>query len=166
MRSFSRQIWKNIIHVAERPFVQGVLHSCRQSGNHKCPYCNADQASKTEEEDNEDLMKRVAVNDTVSICMLAGSYHHGLNGFQQDHAKAKELYTRAADLGCNDAHSSLGNIYHDAGDMKKTKFHWEAAAMAGNEVARYNIGCLEFKSGNIERAVKHWLDDCGISWGI
>ena len=135
----------------------GCVHSCRQSGNHKCPYCNADQASKTEEENNEDLMKRVAVNDPVSICMLAGSYHHGFNGFQQDHAKAKELYTRAADLGCNDAHSSLGDIYHEGGDMKKTKFHWEAAAMAGNEVARYNLGALEYDSGNKERGVKHWI---------
>ena len=40
--------------------------------------------------------------------------------------------------------------------MKKAKFHSEAAAMAGDEVARYNLGGLEFKSGNVERAVKHW----------
>jgi TPR repeat protein len=29
--------------------------------------------------------------------------------------------------------------------------------MAGNEVARYNIGCLEYDSGNVERALKHWM---------
>jgi hypothetical protein len=40
--------------------------------------------------------------------------------------------------------------------MKKAKFHWEAAAMAGSEVARHNIGCMEGKSGNMDRAVKHW----------
>jgi hypothetical protein len=40
--------------------------------------------------------------------------------------------------------------------MKKAKFHMEAAAMAGYEVARYNLGCFEAKSGNIERAIKHW----------
>jgi len=28
--------------------------------------------------------------------------------------------------------------------------------MAGNEIARYNLGCMEYKSGNIEQAVKHW----------
>jgi TPR repeat protein len=28
--------------------------------------------------------------------------------------------------------------------------------MAGHEVARYNLGCLEYDSGNVERAVKHW----------
>jgi hypothetical protein len=40
--------------------------------------------------------------------------------------------------------------------MKKVKFHSEAAAMAGQEVARYNLGCMEARSRNIERAVKHW----------
>jgi hypothetical protein len=42
------------------------------------------------------------------------------------------------------------------GDLKKAKFHFEAAAMAGHDVARYNIGCLEYNSGNMDRAVKHW----------
>jgi hypothetical protein len=28
--------------------------------------------------------------------------------------------------------------------------------MAGHEVARYNRGLMEFLSGNVERAVKHW----------
>ena len=30
------------------------------------------------------------------------------------------------------------------------------AALAGNEMARYSFGCIEFISGNVERAVKHW----------
>ena len=41
--------------------------------------------------------------------------------------------------------------------MKKAKFHWEAAAMAGHEVARNNLGTMEAQSGNMERAVKHWM---------
>ena len=40
--------------------------------------------------------------------------------------------------------------------MKKAKFHWEAAAMAGHEVARSNLGSLEYNSGNMGRAIKHW----------
>ena len=40
--------------------------------------------------------------------------------------------------------------------MKKAKFHFEAAAMAGHEVARCNLGGLEAESGNMERAHKHW----------
>jgi TPR repeat protein len=50
----------------------------------------------------------------------------------------------------------LGNIYDKGGDLKKAKFHFEAAAMAGHVIARYNLGNLEAKSGNINRAVKHW----------
>ena len=41
--------------------------------------------------------------------------------------------------------------------MKKAKFHHEAAAMAGSEGARCNLGVMEAESGNMERAVKHWL---------
>ena len=39
--------------------------------------------------------------------------------------------------------------------MKKAKFHYEAAAM-DHETARFNLGCMEYKSGKVERAVKHW----------
>ena len=48
--------------------------------------------------------------------------------------------------------------------MKKALFHYEAAAMAGNEVARFklgkkghrNLGNLEAVAGNMDRAVEHW----------
>jgi TPR repeat protein len=101
-------------------------------------------------------MKRVEANDAASIYMLAGFYCYGLNGLQQDHAKEKELYNRAADLGNSEAHYNLGVIYDDGGNLKKAKFHYEAAAMAGNEMARSHIGGLEANSGNMERAIKHW----------
>jgi hypothetical protein len=40
--------------------------------------------------------------------------------------------------------------------LKKAKIHYEAAAMAGHEVARYNLGCMDFHSGNSLRGLKHW----------
>jgi TPR repeat protein len=101
-------------------------------------------------------MMRVAANDAFSICVLAISYYQGLNGIQQDLTKAMELFIKSADLGCSDAHSHLGNAYHEGGDVKKAKFHLEIAAMAGDEEARYNLGCMEAQFRNIERAVKHW----------
>ena len=135
----------------------GCIYSFNNSGNDdKCPFCNADRGSKTEEENIEDITKRVEANDPASIYLLATHYHQGLYGLQQDRAKAIELYVRAADLGSSKAHSSLGSIYYKGGDLKKAKFHIEAAAMAGHEVARFNIGSLEAESGNLERAVKHW----------
>jgi hypothetical protein len=33
-------------------------------------------------------MKRAEANDPISIGVLGNHYHHGLRGFQQDHAKA------------------------------------------------------------------------------
>jgi TPR repeat protein len=134
----------------------GCVHSYRRSGNAKCPFCNAERLGKTDEEIVAELMKRAEANDAASIYVLASSYYKGRVGLQQDHVKAIELYARAAELGWRHAHCNLAHIYHEGGDMKKAKFHFEAAAMAGDEVARYNLGCAEYNSGNMERAVKHW----------
>jgi TPR repeat protein len=75
-------------------------------------------------------MKRVEANDAASIGVLGNHYHHGLRGFQQDHAKAIELYARAAELGFSKAHINFGMLYHEGGNMKKAKLHFEASAMA------------------------------------
>jgi TPR repeat protein len=103
------------------------------------------------------LTKRMEENDADSMAVLANCYYNGIRGLQQDHAKALELYVRAAKLGCSDAHCNLGYHYREGGDLKKAKFHFEAAAMAGDEASRYNLGCLEAQSGNIVRALKHWM---------
>ena len=138
---------------------RGCAHSFCESGNGndaKCPFCNSDRAGKTEEEQVEEIMKRVEANDATSICLLAGYYYTGIECLQQDQAKAMELYIRAADLGHSKAHYHLGNIYPKEGDFKKAKFHIEAAAMAGREVARCNLGYVEERYGNVEQAIKHW----------
>ena len=137
---------------------KGCVYSFTQSGNiGKCHFCNADRASKTNEEVVEDVMKRVEANDVASINLLADTYYKGLNGVQQDRTSAMELYVRAADLGNTKAHGSLSDIYHEGGGLKKAKFHCEAAAMAGHEGARCNLGTMEAQSGNIGPAVKHWM---------
>jgi TPR repeat protein len=105
---------------------------------------------KTDEEGVEELMKRVDANDASSTNALASYYSCGQLGLQQDLAKAIELWTRAAGLGSSDAHFNLGNKYRQGGDVKKAKFHYETAAMAGHEYARYNIGLMEFNSGNMD----------------
>jgi hypothetical protein len=45
-------------------------------------------------------------------------------------------------------------IYREERNMK-AKFHYEAAAMAGHDGARNNLGYIEFNSGNKEQALKH-----------
>jgi TPR repeat protein len=134
---------------------KGCVYSFCKSGNAKCPFCNSDRGGKTDGELVE-IMKRVEANDAASIYFLANSYNNGLNGFQQDEQSAIELYSRAVDLGCNKAYYSLGLHYKKLGDMKKTKFHWEAAAMEGNHEARFNLGVIENNSRNLEQAIKHW----------
>ena len=160
MRSWQIRIRNNIIHVGKTicgGWVYSRIYSFRESGNNeKCPFCNADR-SKTDEEIVEKIMKRVEANDATAIYVLGSYYNHGLYGLQQDRTKAIGLMTKAAELVDSDAHNQLGNEYRERGDLKKATFHTEAAAMAGHEVARYNLGITEARSGNLERAVKHWI---------
>jgi TPR repeat protein len=120
---------------------------------YKCPFCNT--GSKSVEDQVQDIRKWVAANDPASIFVLASYHEHGSGGLQQDWTKAMELYTRAADLGFSSAHSYLGNIYHEGGELKKAKFHYETAAMAGQKGARLILGAMEGSSGSKERAIQH-----------
>jgi TPR repeat protein len=122
-----------------------------------CVFCKANRMGKTDEENAEEIMRRVEVNDASAIFMLANYYEQGSGSLRQDSARAVELYARAAELDNRKAHYSLANIYYKGGDLKKAKLHYEAAAMAGHEIARTNLGCMEDDSGNLERAVKHWM---------
>jgi hypothetical protein len=122
-----------------------------------CPFCKAERMNKTDEEEIEQLMKRAEVNDASSIYLLGNFYHHGQHGLLQDRTKAIELMKQAAELGSSQGHCELGNIYSQGGDLKKAKFHYEAAVMAGHDSARSNLGRMEGNSGNIEQAIKHWI---------
>ena len=98
--------------------------------------------------------KRVDSNDTGAIDLLGTYYYSGLLGLQQDQKKAIELvWITAAELGV-----SPGYALFLRKNWKKAKFHLEAGAMAGHEGARYNLGTMEeAQSGNMGRAVKHWI---------
>ena len=134
----------------------GCIYSFCKSGNEKCPFCNSDRGGKTDGELVAEMMKRVAANDAGAINMLGNSYENGLLGLQQDETMAMEHYARAAELGYSEAHCNLADVYRKGGNMKKAKFHFEATAMAGNEMSRNILGNMEYDSGNVERAIKHW----------
>jgi len=137
---------------------EGCIHSFRESGNNeKCPFCNSDRGGKTDGELVAEMLKRVAANDAGAIYMLAGYYYQGRLGLQQDRTKAMELYARAADLSSSSAHYFLAKHCHEGGALKKAKFHVEAAAMVGHEMARYDLGAIEYNAGNRDRAVKHFM---------
>jgi hypothetical protein len=135
----------------------GCMDSFFDSGNiETCPFCNAVLVLPHDERVGQ-IMKRVEANDAGAMCQLGCYYYHGNGGLLQDRTKALELWTQAAALGSRDAHNNLGVEYDVRGDLKRAKFHYEAAAMAGHEVARHTLACIESDSGNMGRAVKHWI---------
>jgi TPR repeat protein len=77
--------------------------------------------TKKEEEEIVQLMKRVEANDAGAMHVLAGYNHQGIFGLHQDKERAMELWKQAAELGSNQAHYTLGSIYHEGGDLKMTK---------------------------------------------
>ena len=138
----------------------GCHYSCWKSGNLKCPFCKAN--FETEDEIRiERLKKRGEANDVNSMTRLGCFYADGSFGLRQDWNKAFELWTRAAELGSSEAHYRIGASYFDGEgvekDMKKSIHHLELAAMIGHESARFDLGYMEYNSGNMERAIKHWM---------
>ena len=141
----------------------GCIYSFTDSGNiGTCLFCKTNLIGKTDEDRVEEMMNRVEANDASSICELGSCYYVGKEGLQQDHTKAKILWTQAAELGSRDSHYHLGKIYDEGRDFKKSKFHYESAAMAGNEHARYNLAIKEnnlnpYNSENVKQAIKHCI---------
>ena len=100
-------------------------------------------------------------NDPIAICDIGGYYRDGLNGYPQDHTKALELWHRAGELGHTGAYCSIGYAYKFGRgvevDKEKAKYCWELAAMGGDTTARHNLGVDEKRSGNFDRALKHYM---------
>ena len=108
-------------------------------------------------------MKRVKANDPAALC------HMGLTCYNEgDNDAALEYFTKAAELGDFEAHFQLGMMYGMGEgvekDMEKAVFHLEKAAIGGHPYARHELGCIEWKNGNIERAVKHFIIAANIGY--
>jgi len=121
----------------------------------KCPFCRTPPPASEEEEDKR-LKKRMEANDPIAIYNLGCEY-----SLPQDSDKALEFYHRAAELGYPTAYNGIGVAY-DLGegvevDKKKAKHYYELAAIGGQEVARYNLGLMEKKGGDMDRALKHFI---------
>ena len=122
----------------------------------KCAYCR-EPMPKTQEEVNQNLMKRVKANDPVALCQMGNSCDTGGN-----YEGACEYYAKAAALGDVDAHNNLSVMYIEGKgvekDDKKKVYHMEEAAIGGHPDARYNLGCYEWSSRrDEERAIKHFI---------
>jgi len=128
--------------------------------NEKCPFCRT-PFSTTDEEANGREKKRIEANDPFAMHNLGCDYRDGTNGYPQDYTKTLELFTRAGKLGYADAYLGIGNAYYYGRgievDKKKAAYYYELGAMGGCVAARCNLGNNEKKTGNIGRALKHYM---------
>ena len=128
--------------------------------NEKCAFCRTPN-HETDEEYVKRIKKRVEVNDPVAIHNLGVYYSEGMYGFPLDHKKALEFWHRAVELGHTKAFVSIGYAYNNGEgvdvDKKKARHYYELAAIKGDAMARYNLGCFEKRIGNMDRATKHYM---------
>jgi TPR repeat protein len=129
----------------------------REQGlEHKCPFCR-EPVPKTNEEYDQNLMKRVKANDPLAM------YQMGVKCDQEgDYEGAFQYYSKAATLGNMHAHFNLSCMYGEGKGVEKYKkkevYHLEEAAIGGHLNARYNLGAYEWNSRRRdERAIKHFI---------
>ena len=122
-----------------------------------CPFCRTPAVTLGREYIHiERLKERVEGGDFCAINELGCYYHDGEMGLLQDHDKSMELWLRAGELGYALAYFNIGFAYkhgHGIGwDAKKAKYYYELAAMRGGVLARHNLGNMEKRAGNMNRA--------------
>jgi len=126
-----------------------------------CPFCRTELPESDEEDMAERLTKRIDVKDPIAIHDLGCCYRDGKHGFTQDHVKALELFHEAGELGHTIAHCNIGYAYEVGHgvevDMKKANQYYELSAIGGCTQARYNLGNMEVETGNMDRALKHFM---------
>jgi len=127
-------------------------------GKDLCAFCRTPNA-KTDEEHIKRTKKLMDKGNAEAHYMLAGCYARGMKGLPQDWAKAIELLLKAGELGSAVAYFNLGCSYviGEGIDKEKAEHYWELAAMGGDIDARYYLGREDYRTGNHQRAMKHWI---------
>lgn len=132
----------------------------RSLPNLPCPFCRL-QPAFSYKEGTERFKKRMELGDADAFFTMGTDYMYGDDGMSQDIKKALEMYSRAIELGSIDAHNKIGILYSDGKylpkDSKKMMYHFQQGAIKGCEYARYHIGVEEYKMGNMDRALRHWV---------
>jgi TPR repeat protein len=122
----------------------------------RCAFCREPLPDKREKALKK-FMERVKKNDPAAMTQMGKKYDH-----ERDYRKALQYWTKAADLGCAEAHFSLGSM-HDRGiigvekDMEKAVYHLEQAAIDGHPGARVFLASYEIDNSRFERAAKHYI---------
>ena len=114
----------------------------------------------------ERIEKRMEVGDADAIHNQGLNYLTGRYGLQKDYTEAFGLLVQAVELGCAEAHNSIGTAFYDGKgvdrDAKKAKYYYNLAAIGGDATARHNLGVAEVcAGGNINRALRHFMIAAG-----
>ncbi|EJK70902.1 hypothetical protein THAOC_07703 [Thalassiosira oceanica] len=137
-----------------------ALTAQRRGMNGLCEFC------RTPIPDNKGsthamVQKRVSKGDATATFNLGEKYFHGEDGLAKNVPRAIELWTEAAELGSLDAHCQIGVVYYNGIDVEEDKprgtHHWQQAAMKGDVESRHNLGIAEYKNGNYQLAVQHFM---------
>lgn len=140
-----------------------VIKSSKEmaKGNIKqlCPFCRM-ELPKSKEESSEWLKRikdRMELSDAEAFYELAGHYRDGVN--------VVNALNSAAKLGSIRAHARFAAAYFkDLGieeniniEKAKALHHCKLAAIGGHEIARFHLGAIEMKNGNMDTAMKHYI---------
>ena len=129
-----------------------------------CPFC-ATPGTSSDKEMIERMKRRVEADDANAIHQLACYYRDGAKGLPQNYNKAIELWLWSGELGNADSYNNIAGAYFNGDgvekDNTKARYYGELAAMKGNVAARHNLGLVELKAGNVNRALKHYMIAAG-----
>jgi len=130
-----------------------------------CPFCRMRLPKSNEESphpssDNEWLKRikdRMELSDAEAFYELAEHYRDGEN--------LVNALNSAAKLGSIRAHARFAAAYfRDLGieeniniEKAKALHHCKLAAIGGHEIARFHLGAIECKNGNMDTAMKHYI---------
>eukprot|EP00573_Skeletonema_grethae_P005226 CAMPEP_0201697638 /NCGR_PEP_ID=MMETSP0578-20130828/11431_1 /ASSEMBLY_ACC=CAM_ASM_000663 /TAXON_ID=267565 /ORGANISM="Skeletonema grethea, Strain CCMP 1804" /LENGTH=207 /DNA_ID=CAMNT_0048183845 /DNA_START=205 /DNA_END=828 /DNA_ORIENTATION=+ len=119
-----------------------------------CPFCR--QTPETREDFDGLRMKRLGANDPFALV------DEGLNQYEKgDYKSSFEHRKKAAELGNVEADFHLSSMYQFGYGVEKDRgkaiYHLEEAAIGGHPDARAILGQEEWKNGNAERTMKHWI---------
>lgn len=95
--------------------------------------------------------EEACLTEDKDSCLNMGILSEQLNKLE----KAKELYTKACDLGSGAGCSNLGFIYQEAGKLKEANKEYTKACFLDESIGCYNLACLFSKDNKVELAKQY-----------
>ena len=126
-----------------------------------CPFCREPEPA-TDQENFCRLQARCLQNDHMAFTLVGDVYQKGKCdlGIAVDDLKALDCWIQAVEHGSPVACTCIATCYKDGDgvsvDKERAALFERVGALRGDVVARHNIGCSEYLSGNHEIGIRHW----------